>query len=167
MMHINSIGFTIYPPHGSLSQGMMLHLYNDPNLGWSIDINTLNYVKAEMEANAVSGTPIFVSVNTDPRNLPAKLLRRLRYGKVLFVLGPNDEDNQSCSQQIWIPDDEGHLSDDDSDTNSLTGDDINDVDEDVKRNASDEKKILNLISCSDAQVFNIFEEELRWEQRSF
>merc|ERR1712127_759846 len=98
-----------------------------------------------MESNSVSGTATFVAVNLDPRKLPSKVLRRLRYGNILYVIGPNDDEDSGYSQLIWSPDrDAEQLSDDDSDTNSLTGDEINGEDgEQTKTN----KKTLRMI-CS-------------------
>ena len=115
-----------------------------------------------MEASSVAGTVTFVAVNIDPLKLPPKLLRRLRYGKIMFVLGPNDDDTNGNSKLIWNPDDDCQLSDDDSDTNSLTGDDIGSGDNDLEY-SNTEKKILRMIRSNETQFYRIFEEDLKWE----
>jgi len=164
-----SKGFSVYPTNskGCMLQAIALHFDRDENRVPTYDCDTLDYIKGEMEANSVSGCATLVSSNIDPRRIPTKILRRLRYGKVLFAIGPNSEKAGGVKQDIWVPDDGGYKSDDDSDTNSLCGDDMKDEneddDDDHVHNPNKEKKILRRIASNKTTFFRIFEEDLIWK----
>ena len=165
--------FSVFPPQGSLVHGIMLHLKFNADHNPILDDESLLYVKQEMEANSMSQSPTFVAVNIDPRKLPGRLLRRLRYGKIMFVIGPNDDNNDysndanigCCAmEEEWKPlDGSGTKDEYDSDLNSLCGDEEKNEDSDAEEDqGSKEKKSLKMIRSNSTLVYRIYEEDMRW-----